>query len=67
MCQSKRSFEAIYDISMNKAKTQKALISLTKLMVLLGLLRSMVTNKIAFNQRDSKSISNFERAMDRCY
>ena len=40
--------------------------SLTKLMVSHDFLRSTVTNQIAFNQRDSKSISNFERAMDRC-
>ena len=30
------------------------------------LLRSTVTNQIVFDQRDSKLISNFERAMDRC-
>ena len=30
------------------------------------LLRSIVTNEITFNQRDSKSISPFERTMDRC-
>ena len=39
--------------------------SLTKLMVSHDLLRSTVTNQIAFDQRNSKSISNFERAMDR--
>ena len=37
--------------------------SLTKLMASHDLLRSMVTNKIAFDQPDSKSISNFERLM----
>ena len=42
-------------------------ISLTKLMVSHDLLRSTVANQIAFDQRDSKSIFNFERAMDRCY
>ena len=31
------------------------------------LLLSTVTNRIAFDQQDSKSISNFERAMDRRY
>ena len=31
-----------------------------------NLLCSMVTNQIAFDQRDSKSISNFELAMDHC-
>ena len=40
--------------------------SLTKLMVSHDLLRSTVTNQIAFDQRDSKSVSIFERAMDRC-
>ena len=30
------------------------------------LLRSTETNQIAFDQRDLKSISNSERAMDRC-
>ena len=35
-------------------------------MVSHDLLRSMVTNQITFDQRDSKTISNFERAMDRC-
>ena len=38
--------------------------SLTKLMVSHDLLRSTVTNQIAFDQRDSKSISNFERSME---
>ena len=33
-------------------------------MVSHDLLRSTVTNQIAFDQRDSKSISNFERAID---
>ena len=28
--------------------------------------RLTVTNQIVFDQRDSKSISNFERSMDRC-
>ena len=40
-------------------------LSLAKLTVSHDLLCSTVTNKIAFDQRDSKSISNFERAMDR--
>ena len=30
------------------------------------LLRLTVTNQIAFDQRDTKSIFNLERAMDRC-
>ena len=30
------------------------------------LLRSIVTNEIIFDQRDSKSISPFERTTDRC-
>ena len=29
-------------------------------------LRSTVTNQIAFDQRDSKAISQFERTMDPC-
>ena len=37
---------------------------LTKLMVSHDLLRSMVPNQIAFDQRDSKSISNFELSRD---
>ena len=41
-------------------------VSLTKLMVSHDLLHSMVTKQIAFNQRDSKSISNFECETDRC-
>ena len=40
--------------------------SLTKLMVSHDLLCSTVTNQIAFDQRDSKSISKSERPMDRC-
>ena len=43
----------------------KAGLSLTKLMISHDLLRSTVTNQIAFDQRDSKSGSNFERPMDR--
>ena len=35
-------------------------------MVSHDLLRSTVSNQIVFDQRDSKSISYFERAMDRC-
>ena len=35
-------------------------------MVSHDLLRSTVTYKIALDQRDSKSISNFERTMNRC-
>ena len=41
-------------------------ISFTKLMVSHDLLRLTASNQIAFDQGDSKSISNFERAMDRC-
>ena len=37
-----------------------------KLMVSHDLLRSTVSNLITFDQRDSKSIPTFERAMDRC-
>ena len=40
--------------------------SLTKLMVSHDLLRSKVTNQIAFDQQDSKSFSIFERTIDRC-
>ena len=36
-------------------------------MVSHDLLRSTVTNQILFDQRDSKSIVTFERAMNRCY
>ena len=43
-----------------------SVISLTKLMVSHDLLRSTVTKQTAFDQRDSKSISNFERTIDRC-
>ena len=42
-------------------------VQFNKLMVSHDLLRSTVTNQIAFDQRDSKSISNFEGAMDRCW
>ena len=38
-------------------------LSLTQLMVSHDLLRLTVTNQIAIDERDSKSISNFERAM----
>ena len=37
-----------------------------KLMVSHDLLRSTVTNQIAFDQRDSKTIFDFERSIDRC-
>ena len=40
-------------------------ISLTKLMVSHGIPRSKITNQIAFDQQDSKSIPEFECAMDR--
>ena len=40
--------------------------SLTELIVSHDLLRSTVTNQATFNQRDLRSISNLERAMDRC-
>ena len=40
--------------------------SLTKLMVSHDLLCLTVTNQITFDQLDSNSVSNFERAMDRC-
>ena len=39
--------------------------SLTKLMVSHDLLRSTVTNQIAFDQQDLNSTREFERAMDR--
>ena len=42
------------------------MLSLAKLMVSHDLLRSTVTKHITFDQRDSKSVSTFERAMDRC-
>ena len=41
--------------------------SLTKLMVSRDLLRSTVTNKVAFDQQDLHLIYEFERAMDRRY
>ena len=41
--------------------------SLTKVMVSRDLLRSMVTNQVAFDQRDLHSTYEFQRAMDpRC-
>ena len=41
------------------------MVSLRKLIVSHDLLLSMITNQIAFDQQDSKSISNFEPLMDR--
>ena len=46
--------------------TAMSLFSLTKLMESHDLLRSTATNHIAIDQRDSNSVFNFERKMDRC-
>ena len=42
----------------------KRQINFTKLMVPCDLPRSVVTNQIAFDQRDLHSTAEFERAMD---